>query len=514
MKIRASVFALLGGLLFSLVVTKEGLAAQKPAATAAAADRLAALDSEAMASFKAGKHDAAKDKLVEAVVFAKEKGLTSHALMAQTYVYLGVVQLEGLKDEEKALRSFALALRVRPEVEVPKPFASKAVTAAFAKARAGGTAAAPAAAEPPKDTKAEAKPAAGEKEPAAAPAKAEAKPAASEKTAAAAPAKAEAKPAAGEKAAAAAPAKAEAKPAASEKAAGEAAAAALAKKASEESESLRKDLAQAREREKKEREDRERLQKEKLDTEKQLADARKAKGEIEKQLAEAKEREKQEREAREKLEKAKGEIEKQLAEAKEREKQERDAKAKLEREKQQAQAREQERKGREEKEKLEREKLVEGPELPARLPQPIFCPLQEAVAARDIYLHCAAQDATKVKSLALYYRPAGVSRYNSLGMERTKKGWQVAVIPGAQATGKLVQYYVEARGAKDELVASNGKADLPNLLMLKPAGTPVAAAAPAAAPAAGGLVKASAVTEKAKAPAKKTAARKARGKKR
>jgi hypothetical protein len=75
-------------------------------------------------------------------------------------------------------------------------------------------------------------------------------------------------------------------------------------------------------------------------------------------------------------------------------------------------------------------------------------------------------------------------------MNRNKKGWWTGAVPANRVNGKTMQYYVEARGAKEEVAATNGKVDSPNVISLrtaaegaaaKPASSEVAAKAPAKA---------------------------------
>ena len=231
-----------------------------------------------------------------------------------------------------------------------------------------------------------------------------------------------------------------------------------AQKANEEREKLGKDLAAVQDRERKEREDKEKLQKEKQD--------------LEKQLAESKDREKKEREDKERLQKVNQDLEKQLIEARVKEKQERDAKDKLA-------AQDRERADLENKNKAARDKVAEGPDMPGSIPQPIFCPTQDQWAAgEDVFIHCAPQSEVKAKELALFYRPSGVLHFSSTLMERNQKGWYVAVIPAGRVSGRLLQYYVEARSAKGDSVASNGKALSPNVMMIRPRGSMHTEAAP------------------------------------
>jgi hypothetical protein len=77
------------------------------------------------------------------------------------------------------------------------------------------------------------------------------------------------------------------------------------------------------------------------------------------------------------------------------------------------------------------------------------------------------QPGVGAKVIALYYRPSGAVVYNAVTMERSKKGWYVALIPGSKISGKLLQYYVEARDGREKLAASNGKASSPNIATVK-----------------------------------------------
>jgi hypothetical protein len=417
-------------------------------------EKIVALNKGAITALQAGAHEKAKTQLMEAVVLGKENGLGMHAAMARTYLHLGVLYTDGFKDKEKALRNFALALKVRPDIELTPALASKTVQAAFAEARG----------EKP-----------GEK-PAARPEKAP------EPKAAAAPA-----PAAAARASDKEKDRLQKSLAEKDKALVE-----RDKRLAEKDKALaEKDKALAERDKALAEKDKALAEKDKalVERDKRLAEKEKALADKEKALAEAGAREKKEREARERFEKLNQENGKLLAEAAGREKKEREAREKVEKERLAAETREKERKDREEKERVARERLVEGPELPASIPQPLFCPTRdEAVVATELHIHCAPQGHVKAKTAVLYYRPSGVAHFNSLTMERSKKGWWTAAIPAGRVTGKTLQYYVEARGAKDEVAASNGKAGSPNLIVLrasaaelKAPAAPLAAAAPAPA---------------------------------
>ena len=427
-------------------------AAEVARATAAesAAAKIAALNVEAMQAYKAGEPEMARTKLMEAVIKGKSGGQGSQAAMARTYMNLGVVHTDGLKDPEKGARFFAMALKLRPDIKVDAEQNSKTVAAAIEKATAANAAAAATTNEVAETAKSDlaaversigkARP--PEKKPPPAPAeaappaepevKAEAKPE-PPKPPAAAP---EAKPAPA-KAAEAKPAPAPAPPPAKSS---PPPAAASAPGPDPEKEKLKKEKA-----------------------------------ELEKQLAAAREGEKREREAKEKLAQEKAELEKQLAPLK-------DARDKAEKEKQVALAKEIEKKAQEEKTRQEKARLVDGPDMPSELPQALFCPdIDERPTGADMYVHCAAQPKLGAKRYAFHYRTAGASDYTTATMESTKKGWFMTMIPAAKVTGKTLQYYVEAQGSDGKVTASNGKAKSPSIMILLPPGSKPKAPAPAAA---------------------------------
>jgi hypothetical protein len=267
-------------------------------------------------------------------------------------------------------------------------------------------------------------------------------------------------------------------------------------------------LAEARGGEKDARDEKEKLLRDKNDASKQLADLRAAekslrdekekllrdKDDASKQLADLRAAEKSLRDEKEKLLKDKSGIEAQL----------REARALLDKERQ---GRESERQGRQ-SEQQQRERLLAGPDLPAAVPDALHCPLtDEARAGRDLYFHCATQPSVKEKAVVLYFKPSGSLAWNALSMERSKKGWYAVAIPAARVTGKTLHYYVEARSARDDVAATNGKSGSPNILTLMPPGKDAAG---------GGelLAQSSAAAKPASAVAGNTPKRVARGKRR
>jgi len=94
----------------------------------------------------------------------------------------------------------------------------------------------------------------------------------------------------------------------------------------------------------------------------------------------------------------------------------------------------------------------------------------EVPAGEDLYVHCVPQPGVGAKLLAFYYRSGGSAIYNAVMLERSRKGWYVATIPGGRVSGKLLHYYVEARDAKEKIAATNGKANSPNVVTIRQGG--------------------------------------------
>jgi hypothetical protein len=457
---RASVFAFLGGIAVVLA-SGEGRADQQQVL-----DQMVALNKSGVAAFTAGDVEQAKNDLLEAVVLGKQNALALHPVMARTYLHLGVVQVDGAKDREKGERYFVMALKIRPDIELTPALASKTVTQAFGQARttSGITKSdKPAADKAVPEEAAEEPPA---EEVVKSPKERRAEEAAAKKAELAAAKERKAEEAAAKKAEEAA-----AKEAAKERRAEEAANKDRERKAQEERaekekvvKELARDLQQARDTARKDAADKEKLQKEKQEKEKQLADL-KAQTDKERQ-----EKDKLIAELKAQLARETGTKDKLLAESKDRERKEREAREKQEKDKQAAEARERERKSKEQNERAEREKIAAGPDLPSHIPQKVFCPApDESPAGKEVFVHCVAQPNVKGKAAVLYYRTSGLAHFNSLVMERSKKGWWMAAIPAAQVTGKILQYYVEIRGGDDHVTATNGKAKLPNIMSLRPA---------------------------------------------
>jgi hypothetical protein len=479
-------------------------------------EQMTTLNASALEDYSNGDFDKARSRLLQAVGLAKkDPNLQGHPMLARTYVHLGALYVDGIEDRKAGVGYFVKALKLKPDIEVTEALLTKSVQSAFDTARAEAkvdvkstakeatAAASPAAGAPPagRSTATTTTPA-----PAPPPTKvAAASPA--DKTAAEGKTTDKAPEVAVVAARSEKSEKADAKAAAAEKKKAEAAARDAEKQAQSEREKQQKELAALKDGEAKERAAKEKLIADKAASDKALADTKaqvlqlekdkaerdKAvaaeKDKLQKDLAALKDSEGKERAAKEKLiaekavtdkaladtraqvlqlEKDKAERDKQLAEAGTREKREREAKEKLLAEKQAAETREKERKAEEDAARQARAKLAEGPDVPAHFAEPIHCDLpDEAAPETDVFVHCLAKPGLAAKDMAIYYRTGNSTHYNSLELRPSKKGWQSAVIPASQVSGKALQYYVEVRDGHGAVAAANGKAASPNILSLR-----------------------------------------------
>ena len=467
-------------------------------------------------------------QLQQALKVADESGVGSQKLVAQVYVLYGVLEVAGLKETDKGVKSFAKALDISPAIQVPPTMASKAVLAAFARAEneESETPAAPPAqaapaetegallkpSEPTKPTrvaKAEPPPRRdppqsdpprsdpGKEKPADDPAAAKSNEGSHQAE------KDRLQKEKQEQDKELASTKGHAQQLAKEKqdqdkqlADAKARVQQLTQQLTKDKQDEDKQLAASQAGEKKEREASNKLAHDKAESDKQLADAKrslleltKQKADADKQLAAARDEAKKERDAKEKLQQQKAESDKQLADAKhslleltkqkadtdkqlaaarDEAKKEREAKEKLAAARREADARDVERKNKELQERAARDKLAEGPELPVHVSEQIACTVPDEVQpGADLFVHCVPRPGLEAKVLALYYRSGGSVIYNASTMDRSKKGWYTALIPGGKIGGKVLQYYVEARDSRQDVVGANGHANSPNIATIR-----------------------------------------------
>jgi hypothetical protein len=439
----------------SVAVLLFALGARARAAdTKAVVAEIEAHDKAFLAAYENGETKKMKAEIGKAVALGEKNGLGSDAVMADTYVLAAVFAVDGNDDEKAGVRDFVKALKIKPDVAIPKGMATSPVKAALKQARleaglapkegAAGTAAASAPEAKPSET-----------------AKAEAP---------AKPDKAAEKKAAAE---AAEKARAEAQAKEDEEKAQKAEAQKEQEQKDKQARDDRDHQAKATDRDKQLADAKARIQqleKDKADRDKQLADAKarvqqleKDKADRDKQLADARARNQQ-------LEKDKADRDKQLADARAQEGKEREALDKVEHDKQAAESAAHDAEAKRQQERAQRERLFAGPEMPGHLREALTCAVPDDAPLRtDLFVHCVARPNVKAKSIIFYYR-AGSAHYFSVPMERTTKGWYAAIVPGVRVVGKVMQYYAEALDGREAVVANNGKENSPNILTLHPGG--------------------------------------------
>jgi hypothetical protein len=116
----------------------------------------------------------------------------------------------------------------------------------------------------------------------------------------------------------------------------------------------------------------------------------------------------------------------------------------------------------------EAEARDDEPDLPANLPTPLYCPNpDEAPPGEPIALRCVAAPTLAVSKVLLFYRLPGGETFSQVSTDRSRRGWYNGVIPSDAAAGKSLQYYFEARDASGKEVATNGRNDSPNLMLIR-----------------------------------------------
>ena len=513
----------------SIVVAVTLEARAHAADTKAVVAEIEAHDKAFLAAYDNGELKKMKSEIGKAVSLGEKNGLGSDAVMADTYVLAAIYDVDGNDDAKGGVRDFVKALKIKPDVAIPKGMATSPVKAALKQARTelgllpkDGAAPAAATAKPaPADEEAQDKQPSEQKEKEkqareepehkeqqkAQQAKQEQ---AKQEQAKQEQAKQEQAKQEQAKQEQAKQEQAKQEQAKQEQAKSEVAQKDKADKASKaESEKQTADLkGRVRELEK-DKADRDKqladaktriqqLEKDKADRDKQLADA-KARGQqlerdkadsgrqgaskdkevadaktriqqLEKQLGDARAHGQQLERERADLERQRGEKDKQVADLRAQESKEREALEKVTRDKQAAEAQARDAENKRKLERDQRERLFAGPDMPSHLREALTCSVpDEAPLRTDLFVHCVARPNVKARSIVFYYR-AGSAHYYSVPMERTSRGWYAAIVPGVRVVGKVLQYYAEALDGREAVVANNGKENSPNILSLRPGG--------------------------------------------
>jgi hypothetical protein len=119
MSCRRSRFALAVCVVLAVpLVTADRAAAQEESAL----EQIVTLNQKALVAYRARKHEQARQLLLDAEMLAETNGLLFSEMAAYTYLNLGMVHLQGLNQRERALRYFALALKIRPYLTIPREY--------------------------------------------------------------------------------------------------------------------------------------------------------------------------------------------------------------------------------------------------------------------------------------------------------------------------------------------------------------------------------------------------------
>jgi hypothetical protein len=81
-------------------------------------DKIVEFNKQALLSYEAKDFDTAKELLTKALREAKQSGLEDDKMTARTYLHLGAVYWVGFQDQTVALQNFALAKKIRPDIQL------------------------------------------------------------------------------------------------------------------------------------------------------------------------------------------------------------------------------------------------------------------------------------------------------------------------------------------------------------------------------------------------------------
>ena len=99
---------------------------------------------------------------------------------------------------------------------------------------------------------------------------------------------------------------------------------------------------------------------------------------------------------------------------------------------------------------------------------------EESNAGSNVEIICAPSSIVDVARMQVFYRTVGSEGFTKVAMDYSESSGHRAVIPGTAVRGRAVQYYCEAYGGTGAVVASDGREDSPNTVLVH--GAPGAAA--------------------------------------
>jgi len=94
-------------------------------------NRVVDLNKKALVSYENLDIEAAAKQLKQALELCNAEGLERHPAAARTYIHLGVIYVSGLKEKDKGVAQFRLALGIDPNIKVTKSLLNPEVQAAF-----------------------------------------------------------------------------------------------------------------------------------------------------------------------------------------------------------------------------------------------------------------------------------------------------------------------------------------------------------------------------------------------
>ena len=108
------------------------------------------------------------------------------------------------------------------------------------------------------------------------------------------------------------------------------------------------------------------------------------------------------------------------------------------------------------------------PDLPTTLSVPLACTIPDASPPGEwLTIRCAVGPGVSVKSVRMHYRAPGAEAFQILPMQRTRKGWYRATIPGHVMNGPSIEVYYDAHDGSDKEVATNGQFDNPSVIEIR-----------------------------------------------
>lgn len=91
--------------------------------------------------------------------------------------------------------------------------------------------------------------------------------------------------------------------------------------------------------------------------------------------------------------------------------------------------------------------VTNEPDPPVSVPVPIYCTLPlDLLPGQDLIVRCVTQKQTRKSSATFHFRPDGSTvPFAELPMDRSPRGWLVAVLPAKEIGGKTLSYYITAQ---------------------------------------------------------------------